>query len=754
MGREIDLGGAGVKIRWAPFKALSAAVLLGVAGILICVLVVLRGPYLGIAFAPTPEGVGVVVASVSPAHPNAERLAAGTVVEAVRTAAGAEVSLTGQTLLPEPDILPYRALGSFFAQQQRLSNALQARELKALAADGQEVVLIKARRGLADIPALFWAHAVYALLALIICCGIWAFRPDQAGPRWLALSAVGYYLMNMAPAVYSSRELALDAGLFSSLSTLNHLGTALHITSLAGMMWFYPVRLKKRVTLNAMLLLVGGLLVLDWLRIGYSAAYTHYLPMALVFLAGVAAAVRQWALTRHRPAERAALLWILLAVFWATATSTSLLIVPVIFGNDQLLPQHLGFAPLLLMYLGLAAGVSRYRLFELESWWHRSWIWAAVGFLVIVTDLFLVLLVGLDHSRGLLLSVLLAGLIYIPLRQWMLARFLARDDPGMTRTLSRLTGGLIGLRTTQQLHDRLLATLSDMFRPLDIRIDAKPTPRIIVEADAQALRLPHPFRGESIVLVNVAGGMRLVSQRDVDGAGIVLDVFRHAADALQAQVLAAAEERERVIGDLHDDLGAKLLTIVHTTGNGDGRELARSALSDLRAIVGQQREPPRRLVTVVDDIRKEFNHRARLAGLTGQLESVGTLRPVSLSGRMANSLASIAREFVTNALKHARATELTLGVASDDEKLKLSLQDNGQGSPVAGWVEGGGSRSIRRRADEMAAELDFASDARSGTRAVLTLFYDRLPPVDTLRPDASADPDGSLRKSPPRGTKS
>ena len=55
------------------------------------------------------------------------------------------------------------------------------------------------------------------------------------------------------------------------------------------------------------------------------------------------------------------------------------------------------------------------------------------------------------------------------------------------------------------------------------------------------------------------------------------------ADSRIEQV--TARERKRIAADLHDDLGAKLLTIVHTSESERIATLARDALEEMRLSV-------------------------------------------------------------------------------------------------------------------------------------------------------------------------
>ncbi len=68
---------------------------------------------------------------------------------------------------------------------------------------------------------------------------------------------------------------------------------------------------------------------------------------------------------------------------------------------------------------------------------------------------------------------------------------------------------------------------------------------------------------------------------------------------------AAAQERERIYADLHDDMGARLLTLVHTAENPRQADIARSLLQEMRRVVTRSRGTPGTLTDVLADIRSD-----------------------------------------------------------------------------------------------------------------------------------------------------
>lgn len=72
------------------------------------------------------------------------------------------------------------------------------------------------------------------------------------------------------------------------------------------------------------------------------------------------------------------------------------------------------------------------------------------------------------------------------------------------------------------------------------------------------------------------------------------------------------------------------------------------------------------------------------------------------------------REAVTNAIRHAHASELTLEVEATEDALTVSVQDNGIGIPP-GAVRSG-LRRIEQQAIDLGGELVVAPSPAGGTR--------------------------------------
>lgn len=79
----------------------------------------------------------------------------------------------------------------------------------------------------------------------------------------------------------------------------------------------------------------------------------------------------------------------------------------------------------------------------------------------------------------------------------------------------------------------------------------------------------------------------------------------------------------------------------------------------------------------------------------------------------------VVAEALTNAAKHAQASEISVRATVDGDELRLSISDDGVGGAVAG--NGSGLIGLKDRVEALAGRLDISSAAGSGTTLVVVI---------------------------------
>jgi signal transduction histidine kinase len=175
------------------------------------------------------------------------------------------------------------------------------------------------------------------------------------------------------------------------------------------------------------------------------------------------------------------------------------------------------------------------------------------------------------------------------------------------------------------------------------------------------------------------------------------------------------EERERIYRDLHDDVGAKLLSLVFRAGKPEDADLARSALRDLRDVVSRTGASSYRLEDVAADWRIECEQRLSEAGLVLDWRANGALDGVTLNQQQALNLGRILREAISNVIRHADARRVEVSISIADERLQLAVRDDGRGF-VGDQPQGSGRgvRNMAGRAARLGAEIDWRNAEPAG----------------------------------------
>jgi len=206
---------------------------------------------------------------------------------------------------------------------------------------------------------------------------------------------------------------------------------------------------------------------------------------------------------------------------------------------------------------------------------------------------------------------------------------------------------------------------------------------------------------------------------------ITADIERNFTQLSELRVEQVTEkERKRIAADLHDDLGAKLLTIVHTSESERISTLAREALEEMRLSVRGLTGKPVRLADALADWRAETVSRLGQANIEadwrGPAEEIEHLLPA----RAYVQTTRILREAVSNIIKHSGASHCKVRSSVGERDFGMLVQDNGRGIPMEldGKLDRGhGMSSMKHRAKQLQGQCLVESGPGYGTVIRLTL---------------------------------
>jgi len=143
---------------------------------------------------------------------------------------------------------------------------------------------------------------------------------------------------------------------------------------------------------------------------------------------------------------------------------------------------------------------------------------------------------------------------------------------------------------------------------------------------------------------------------------------------------------------------------------------ARDALAEARLTLLGLASSPLNGQTLDAALRSEAAWAQSMGGLEVRYVSAGT--PPAMEERLSREVLGVAREALTNIVRHAQASSVRLGLMYEQAAVTLLVQDDGQGfDPKAEWQgDRFGLRAISERARVLGATVDVDSLAGWGTR--------------------------------------
>jgi PAS domain S-box-containing protein len=211
-------------------------------------------------------------------------------------------------------------------------------------------------------------------------------------------------------------------------------------------------------------------------------------------------------------------------------------------------------------------------------------------------------------------------------------------------------------------------------------------------------------------------------------------------EAKNREQMAVLEERNRIARDIHDILAQGLAGIVvqlegalrligkskvdkaqWRIGNALGS--ARESLDEARRFLQNLRPEALELASLEVALRQESERFARESGVKSGFTVFGD--PIPLASDMEIGLLRICHEALANIRKHARAEEVQVDLAFHQERVRLSIRDDGEGFDVKERKRGFGLTSMRERARILGGRLSVSSGTGRGTTIQVALPVSR-----------------------------
>ncbi len=601
----------------------------------------------------------------------------------------------------------------------QLAEVIGQSDLGLLFDNGELVYVPTHALGWSGLPAMFWLVSPLAFALYVVALGVFLAKLSK-------LNAL-YALMSLCQAgnlLFISVESALRLGLPPHVAQLDlplrmafDLVTAAAVVH-AACMHPNPLRHGRWVATGAwasVALLLGlnqaALLDNAWWWTQGACTLLGILTMVVLTLS-YRTEPHPFAIVLRRFVVIAIVTWVLLSL--AVAASASQPELQHGLAGMGAITWYVFLAALLLLVPFLSRSQQVMREFALL---------AAMSTVAMSLNLLFVAVFSLGQFASFALALFLSIGVYIGSRQWLVNQLLGSSLPSAERMFERLYRVAREVEEHPDRTPRLLSgLLQELFEPLELRIIRKTSSAARVVADGSTLLLPIPTLSmdpteersqQSMILRFAHRGRRLFTSEDVRLTDRIIEQLCRAVAFDQAVEQGRNEERSRLAQDLHDDIGARLLTLMYTAPSPEIEEYARHTLQDLKTLTRGLAASNHRLSYAAAEWKSDLTQRLSAAhielGWKFEFDADTQLNVVQWS-----ALTRILRELINNVIAHASARRVDVHFRLFNNQMELRVTDNGVGHSPQNWSHGLGLGGIRKRAKQLGAEVEWQEAAPRG----------------------------------------
>ncbi len=638
-----------------------------------------------------------------------------------------------------------------------------------------------------------WSVILFSLAFAAIAAFVFARRPDEPAATALMIAACGaagssvpWFLGVTVSDLVAGGPFLLHTLVTGPLYMLLwpaglHLALVFPapLPAVARRRWLVPAVYGLALGGYALGMLVG--LVASPTRLEWVATWPLAQVVVLVplLVASLALFVRSYVRAADG-AARVRLRWATLGAVTSAGIGLAAFWLPQLVLGRTLLPDSwLGLAALPLP-LGLAAGILRDRLFDIDVVVNRALVYGGLTLGVVTTYVGITsgmtAVIGAERGFGVsLLATGMAAVAALPLRdalQRSVNRLMygQRDEPW--RAMRRLGQRLQWAADPDRAFPAIVETVAEALRLPYVALE------VVDEAGVIVVVAEHGSRRRAVTTLPLAHGVEPVGRLVLgirsgergfraDERGLLEDLARQAGAAIHALrlradlarsherlVFAREEERRRLRRDLHDGLGPTLAAI-GLRAEASAESLAsdpatarrlldelgtevRAALADIRRLVDGLRPPALDELGLIGAIEQQAGRLEGGAALGAGPRFVVD-RPAAplpeLPAAVEVAAYRIAVEALTNVVRHAGARTCRVRIRAGDD-LVIEVVDDGRGLRPE-QRPGTGLESMHERAAELGGTLSIGEQPGGGVRVTARLPLRPTPVAGRPAPSAA-----------------
>jgi two-component sensor histidine kinase len=203
-----------------------------------------------------------------------------------------------------------------------------------------------------------------------------------------------------------------------------------------------------------------------------------------------------------------------------------------------------------------------------------------------------------------------------------------------------------------------------------------------------------------------------------------------------------AKLKNKLVADLHDDIGSSLTSIIVFTKllqknelpNADSKEIsndiletAQESIDNLRDIVDVMRPTKDNFYDLIEKLKNHAHKVLKANAIAVEINFDNAekwqekLKCSTINMKLNLNAYFIFKELINNILKHAEATKVTIDIQKVSDDIIVTVKDNGKGFDTNQAYSGFGMTTLRQRAAESFIDFELKSKMGEGTNIVMKI---------------------------------
>ncbi len=576
--------------------------------------------------------------------------------------------------------------------------------------DGSAVTVAPRPRGLPNLPVIYWTMAAFALALYLVSCVVVLAQPSSRNVLY-AVTGLCQAANLLFIAVESTAELGLHPPFLALDLPARMAFDLITAAAIVNAVCLHPRRLPG----------AGWIALAGWATVplltGLSAA--GLVPHAwwwaqggVMALVGLAISLLSWsyqiephplAIMLRRFGAVTLAIWALLTL--AVGASSRLSGMPHNIADMGSMVWYGFLGSLLLLVPFLARSQSFMREFSLL---------AAISTVATLLDLLFVAVFSLGQFASLTLSLFVSLAVYSGVRQWILNQLLGSSMVTTERMFEQLYRIAREVEASPERTPTLLSQLlTHLFEPLEVSMVARGSRRTSLSGDGSSMLVPVPVLSDdpqalrgSVMIRFAHRGRRIFTSEDARLTDLIVEQLRRAVRFDKAVEHGRSEERMRLAQDLHDDIGARLLTLMYKAQSPEMEEYLRHTLQDLKTLTRGLAASNHQLSHAAGEWKADLTQRLNAAHIQ-LMWTFACDQDITLTVVHWSALTRVLRELVSNVIAHAKAQQIDIHFSLCADRIDLTITDNGVGREPRNWSHGLGLGGVRKRVKQLGGEVEW-----------------------------------------------